>query len=44
MTARSKGQARLEARLGYSFADPDLLDRALTHSSAVAPAKRIAQS
>ena len=44
MSSRSKGQARLEARLGYSFADPDLLDRALTHSSAVAPAKRVAQS
>ena len=27
MSSRSKGQARLEARLGYSFADPDLLDR-----------------
>jgi len=44
MSHRSKGHAKLEARLGYSFGDPDLLDRALTHSSAIAPAKRIAQS
>ncbi len=27
------GRSRLEERLGYSFADPDLLIRALTHSS-----------
>ncbi|MHB1101249.1 MAG: ribonuclease III [Devosia sp.] len=41
-----KGRAheRLEARLGYRFADPDLLDRALTHSSAVSPGKRIERS
>jgi len=44
MTARNKGHVRLEARLGYRFADPDLLERALTHSSAVAPAKRVANS
>ena len=35
---------RLQARLGYHFADPDLLDRALTHSSAVSPAKRVERS
>ena len=35
---------KLEARLGYRFADPDLLDRALTHSSAISPAKRIEHS
>jgi ribonuclease-3 len=35
---------RLEARLGYRFADPDLLDRALTHSSALAPARRVERS
>jgi ribonuclease-3 len=42
----SKGRShdRLEARLGYRFADPDLLDRALTHSSAVSPGKRIERS
>src|SRR5207253_11511479 len=39
-----RSHANLEARLGYKFADPDLLDRALTHSSAISPAKRIAQS
>ncbi|MEO8756217.1 MAG: ribonuclease III [Devosia sp.] len=44
MIQRSKGHAKLEARLGYKFADPELLDRALTHSSAVSPAKRTSQS
>ncbi len=44
MSQRGRAHFRLEARLGYSFADPTLLDRALTHSSAVAPAKRIDQS
>ncbi len=41
-----KGRAheKLEARLGYRFADPDLLDRALTHSSAVSPGKRVERS
>src|SRR5690606_39770691 len=41
---RSRRHDRLEARLGYRFADPDLLDRALTHSSAVSPAKRVERS
>src|ERR1700761_9225873 len=44
MTRRPRDHKQLEGRLGYKFADPELLDRALTHSSAVAPAKRIAQS
>ena len=44
MSQRSRGHAKLEARLGYKFADPELLDRALTHSSAIAPAKRIGMS
>ncbi|MEP7239904.1 MAG: ribonuclease III [Devosia sp.] len=44
MNHRPRGHAKLEARLGYKFADPDLLDRALTHSSALAPARRVAQS
>jgi ribonuclease-3 len=35
---------KLQFRLGYRFADPDLLNRALTHSSAVSPAKRIERS
>lgn len=34
----------LEARLGHAFSDPDLLERALTHTSAVAPSKRVARS
>src|SRR3569623_1941338 len=44
MSHRSRGHTKLEARLGDKFADPELLDRALTHSSAGAPGKRIAQS
>lgn len=42
--ARGRGHERLEARLGYRFADPELLDRALTHSSAVSPGKRVEKS
>jgi ribonuclease-3 len=44
MSRRSRTHDKLEARLGYHFADPDLLDRALTHSSAVSPGKRIERS
>jgi ribonuclease III len=44
MSHRSKGHAKLEARLGHKFADPELLDRALTHSSAIAPARRLSHS
>ena len=44
MSHRGKGHAALEARLGYSFNDAALLNRALTHSSAIAPARRVAQS
>jgi ribonuclease III len=44
MSSKSKGHAKLEARLGYKFADPDLLNRALTHSSAISPARRISHS
>ena len=44
MSRRPRDHQALEARLGYRFADPELLDRALTHSSAVSPGKRIAQS
>lgn len=44
MIRRSKGHGTLEARLGYSFVDAALLMRALTHSSAVAPGKRVADS
>ncbi len=42
MSHRTKGHGKLEARLGHKFADPELLDRALTHSSAIAPARRVA--
>jgi ribonuclease III len=41
---RSRSHEKLEARLGYRFADPGLLDRALTHSSAVSPSRRIERS
>ncbi|WP_375451737.1 ribonuclease III [uncultured Devosia sp.] len=44
MKQRARSHAGLEHRLGYRFADPDLLDRALTHSSALSPAKRIERS
>jgi ribonuclease-3 len=44
MGHRRRTHEKLEARIGYRFADPDLLDRALTHSSAVAPSKRIERS
>jgi ribonuclease-3 len=42
MKARTHEQ--LQARLGYRFADPDLLDRALTHTSGVSPGKRVERS
>ena len=42
--SRSKGHGKLETRLGYKFADPELLNRALTHSSAISPARRVSQS
>jgi ribonuclease-3 len=41
---RPRAHDKLEARLGYRFADPDLLERALTHSSAVSPSRRIERS
>src|ERR1700755_3139231 len=44
MTRKPRDHRQLEARLGYRFADPELLERALTHSSAVSPGRRIAQS
>ncbi|HEY4202155.1 MAG TPA: ribonuclease III [Devosiaceae bacterium] len=44
MKERGRLHQKLEARLGYRFADPELLDRALTHSSAVSPGKRIERS
>ena len=44
MSRRDKTHEKLQFRLGYRFADPDLLDRALTHSSAISPGKRIERS
>ena len=42
--AKGRSHERLEAQLGYRFSDPGLLERALTHASALSPAKRIANS
>lgn len=44
MSRRDRTHEKLQFRLGYRFADADLLERALTHSSAIAPAKRIDRS
>jgi ribonuclease-3 len=44
MSSKGRRHAKLEARLGYRFADPDLLDRALTHSSALSPGNRVEHS
>jgi ribonuclease-3 len=44
MSRGPRRHEKLEARLGYRFADPDLLHYALTHSSAISPGKRTAQS
>ncbi len=44
MSGRVRNHDKLQLRIGYHFADPDLLDRALTHSSAISPAKRIERS
>jgi ribonuclease-3 len=44
MIARGRQHQALEARLGYRFADPDLLECALTHSSALPPTRRVEKS
>lgn len=44
MSRRDKTHEKLQFRLGYRFADIDLLERALTHSSAISPGKRIDRS
>lgn len=44
MSRGARNHDKLQFRLGYKFADPDLLDRALTHSSAISPTKRIERS
>jgi len=42
--AKARSYDKLQDRLGYRFTDPDLLERALTHSSAISPSKRIERS
>ena len=44
MSRSLRNHEKLQFRLGYRFADPDLLNRALTHSSAISPSKRIEHS
>lgn len=44
LKSHEKSHDRLQARLGYRFADAELLERALTHSSALSPGRRIEQS
>jgi ribonuclease-3 len=44
VSRRSNGHEKLQFRLGYRFADPDLLERALSHSSAISPSKRVENS
>lgn len=44
MSLRARDRETLEARLGYVFENPALLQRALTHSSAVSPSKRTSES
>lgn len=38
--AKVRSHDKLQARLGYRFVNPALLDRALTHSSSLPPSKR----
>ncbi|HEY8596096.1 MAG TPA: ribonuclease III [Devosiaceae bacterium] len=44
MIQRSRDLEALQQRLGYSFRQVELLERALTHSSAISPAKRTERS
>lgn len=44
MIEKKRGIGELEARLGYQFADHDMLEIALTHTSAISPGKRTARS
>jgi len=44
MQADRISYSELEKRLGYIFSDQELLHRALTHSSAISPGKRIEHS
>jgi len=40
MSTKARSLEPLEARIGYRFSDPVWLEKALTHSSAVSPARR----
>jgi len=44
VSRRDESREKLQDRLGYRFADANLLERALTHSSAISPGKRIERS
>jgi ribonuclease-3 len=44
MSRRTKGRDELEVRIGYGFADPNLLTRALTHISALSGNRNRASS
>ncbi|GLQ18207.1 ribonuclease III [Maritalea porphyrae] len=44
MSKQNRAIGELEARIGYQFKDPSLLQRAVSHSSAVAPTKRTQNS
>lgn len=44
MITREHSSSELQERLNYRFSDPDLLEIALTHSSAISPGKRTERS
>lgn len=44
MIAKEQGITGIQQRIGYQFANPDLLEKALTHSSAVSPGRRTERS
>jgi ribonuclease-3 len=44
MAARAPDRTDLQHRLGYTFARPELLERALTHTSAISPGRRTEHS
>lgn len=44
MNRKPQPRADLQRRIGHDFATADLLEQALTHSSALAPSRRIARS
>lgn len=44
MPAKTQNFDALEQELGYSFADKEMLRRALTHASAISPARRVKSS